>query len=94
MKCVGLRHQAPTFDPCLFFVFRGKGQAVGAFAAHIDDILRRGEPDVLTKMRNFPEQRKGELQLQGESFVHVGVELVKDSAFSVTLTRGDCIKNL
>ena len=49
MKNVGLRCQASTFGPSLFFVFRDQGQAVGVFTTHIDDILGCGEPDVLPK---------------------------------------------
>ena len=94
MKCVALRCQAPTFDPCLSFVFRNERQAVGASATHIDDILGCGEPDVLTKMRNFSGQRFGKLGLQEESFAHVGMELVWDSTFSAALTQGDSTKNL
>ena len=94
MKCVGLRRQASAFVPCSLFVFRRGGQAVGAFTAHIDDISGCGEPDVLTKARNFPEQRFGELHLQGQSFVYVGMGLAQDGAFSVTLTQGDFTKNL
>ena len=59
MGRVGLRCQASTFDPCLFFVFRGEGHAVGVFTTHIDDISGCGEPDVLAKMRNFAERRFG-----------------------------------
>ena len=94
MKCVGLRRQASTFDPCLLFVFRNGGQAVGALAAHIDDISGRGEPDVLPKMRNFSGRRFRELKLQVEPSVHVGVELVQDSTFPVTLTQGDFTDHL
>ena len=61
MKFVGLRRQASTSNPCLFFIFRNEGQAEGAFATHIDDILGCGEPDVLPKMRNFSVRRFGEL---------------------------------
>ena len=88
MKCVGLGCQAPTFDPCLFFAFRAEGQAVGAFATHIDDILGCGKPDILTCF--FFGQRFGELKLREELFVHVGMEL----AFSATLTRRDFAGNL
>ena len=52
-KCIALRCQASTFDPCLLLVFRDHGQAVGAFTAHIDDILRCGEPDVPIEPRLF-----------------------------------------
>ena len=34
------------------------------------------------------------MQLQEDSFVHVGMRLVQDSTFSVTLTKGDFTKNL
>ena len=68
LRRVGLRRQASTFDPCLFFVLRDDGQAVGALTTHIDDILGCGEPDVLAKIRNFPGARFGELTLQEESF--------------------------
>ena len=87
MKSVGLRRQASTFDPCLFFVFLDGGQAVGAFAAHIGDILGCGEPDVLIRLRNCSEQRSGELKLQEESSARVHMECVHDSAFSATLTE-------
>ena len=36
---VGLRFRAPTFDPCLYFVFRDESGALGAFATHIGDIF-------------------------------------------------------
>ena len=52
LERVGLRRQAPTFDPCLFFVFRDQGQAVGALTSHIDGVLGCGEPDVLTRLRH------------------------------------------
>ena len=58
-QCVGLRRQASTFDPCLFFVLRNEGQAAGAFTTHIDVISGCGEPEVLAKMRNFSERRFG-----------------------------------
>ena len=45
-------------------------------------------------MRIFSEQLFGELELREESSVHVGFELVQDSAFSATLTQGDFTKNL
>ena len=87
-KREGLRRQASAFDPCLFFVFRGHGQAVGAFATHIDDILGFGEPDILDKLRHFSGKRIGALKLQEGKFAHVGMELVQDSTFSVALTQG------
>ena len=90
---MGLRFQASTFDPYLFFVFRATGSAAGAFATHIDDIPGCGEPDVLAKMRICPEQRFGALKLQEPSFVHVGMELAQDAVFSATLAQCDFAKN-
>ena len=86
VKYVGLRRKASTFETCLLFVFRDRGQAVGAFATHIDDILGCGEPDVLPKIRRFPGQRFGAMKSQENSFVHVGAELNQEATFSVTLT--------
>ena len=86
MKTADLRCQASAFDPCLFVVFRSQGQAVGVFTAHIDDILGCGEPDVLPKIRGFPEQRFGTMKLQRNSFARVGTELKQGANFSVTLT--------
>ena len=85
---------ASAFDPCLFFVFRDQGQAAGAFTTHIDDILGCGEPDVLPKIRRFPEQRFSAMKLQEKSFVHVGMESNQEANFSVTLTQEEFAKNL
>ena len=94
MKNVGLRCQASTFDPCLFFVFRDQGLAVDVFTTDIGDILRCGAPDALPKIREFPEQRFGTIKLLENSFVHVGMELEQADNFSVTLTHADFTKNL
>ena len=56
---MGLRFEVSTADPHLFFVFEETGRTVGAFTAHIDDILGCGEPYGLLKIREFPEQRFG-----------------------------------
>ena len=39
--------------PRPFLYFRETGNAAGAFATHIDDILGRGGPGVLPKLRGF-----------------------------------------
>ena len=91
---MGLRCQASTSDPCLLFVFRAAGSAAGAFATQIDDILGRGEPDVLAKMRACLEQRFGELNLRELSFVHVSMEIARGHAFSATRTQSDFAQNL
>ena len=87
MDKVGLWRKGSSFDPCLFFVYRKQGSAVGAFTTHIDDISGFGEPGVMESIRKFSELRFGELKLQEGNFVHVGMELVQDSTFSVTLTQ-------
>ena len=81
MDRVGLKCIGSSFDPCLFFVFRKTGSAVGAFTTHIDDILGCGEPGVMDGIRTFLELRFGELKSQEGNFVHVGMELVQDSTF-------------
>ena len=90
----GLHCVSSAFDPCLFFIFNGKGPAVGAFTTHIDDILGCGEPGVMEKLRQFLEFRFGELKLQEKQFVHVGMELSQDSSFSVTLTQKEFTEKL
>ena len=47
LKAVDLRLEASTFGPCLFFVYRRSGLAVGVIAAHIDDLLGCREQDIL-----------------------------------------------
>ena len=53
-----------------------------------------GEPNELPKIRQFPEQRFGAMQLQENSFVRVGVELSQEANFSGTLTQEEFAKNL
>ena len=38
----GLKFQVQTFDPCLFFVYRRSGEAVGAPVPRNDDVLGNG----------------------------------------------------
>ena len=45
--------EASKFDPCLFFVFRRSGFAVGVITAHIDDLLGCGEQDIPQIWGNF-----------------------------------------
>ena len=52
-KRAGLRCQVSTFDPCLFLFVRETGVAAGSFTTHFGDILRRGGPDVLPKIRRI-----------------------------------------
>ena len=91
---VGLRRQALSFGPSLFFIFRKKGSAAAVFTTHVLDILGRGEPDVPRKIRHLSEQRFGGLKLQESPVMHVGMELVRGSDFSATLTQDEFARNL
>ena len=42
----------------------------------------RGEPDVLSKVRNFLDRRFGDLGVRGGSSVRVGLEVPKANEFS------------
>ena len=94
MRRVGLRRQASTPDPCLFFIIRCTGSAAGAFITHIDDILGCGEPDVLPKIRGSSGQRFGELKLRESPFANVGMELAQESDHSAALTQDESAQNL
>ena len=48
----------------------------------------------MEKLRQFLELRFGELKLQENNFVHVGMELSQDNSFSVTLTQKDFAEKL
>ena len=66
---------------------------MGVFTTHNGDILGRGEPDALPKIRGLTEQRFGETKLQENSFVRVGMELGQAAHFCVTLTQADFTGN-
>ena len=70
---VGLEFEVSSFDPCLFFVYRRDGGAVGDFATRIDDILGRGAWGVPSKTRAFLELRFGKLKVQESPFARAGV---------------------
>ena len=82
LALVGLEFRASAPDPCLYFVFRPKGGAVGALTTNTDDALGRGETDVLRSARNYSEIRFGYLDLQGRKFAHVGMEVAQAADFS------------
>ena len=94
LKQVGLRCRILTLGPCLFFIFRTTGSAVGVFATRTHDVLGGGEPDVLIRIRKFPGRRLGELKLQESSFLHVGMELAQESEFPAALTQDEFATNL
>ena len=52
----------------------------------MDDILGCGARGVRAKIRQFSEQRYGELKLQEPASVNVGTELARGTDFRVTLT--------
>ena len=56
---LGLRFEASSSDPCLSYVFRKSGEAVGVIATRIDDILGCGEPDLQLEVRRFSGKRFG-----------------------------------
>ena len=49
---------------------------------------------MIPKLRQFSEQRFGEMELQEDSFVHAGMKLAQDASSSVTMTQGGFAKNL
>ena len=67
---------------------------MGATATHFDDILERGEPDLLSKARGSLETRFGKLKVQEGPVVRVGVGMAQEKDFSVTLAQEDFTKNL
>ena len=83
-KRVGFQSQVTNFGPRLFSIFRDTGSPAGSSTAHIGDIPWRGEPEVLPKIRDYLEQRSGELKLREPSSVDVGMELEQDDDFSAT----------
>ena len=93
MARLGLLRNVSTFDPCLFFIFRETGSAGGAFTTLIDDILGRGQPDALPKVRDFSQQLPGALKLRESPFLQVGTELAQDVDFSETLTQDYFARN-
>ena len=56
------------------------------FTTPLDDIRRRGKPDVLRMIRKYLEQRFGDLKVLESSSVHVGMELVQADDLPDTLT--------
>ena len=70
----GPKFKVTSSDPCLHFVFRGSGDAVGAPTPPSGDVLSSGRPGILSKARQDSGRRSGGLEVQGQSSVHVGVE--------------------
>ena len=86
-----LRREVPSFDPCMFFAFQKSGSAVGVITTDISDILGRGKPDVLPRVRRFSEKRYGELEVQEGSFVNVAMELANEEDFFVKSSHGSVV---
>ena len=91
---MGLQFRVLSSDPSLFFVFRKESGAVGAIAAYDGGTLGRREPDVPSEARVFLERRSEPMGVQESSVVHVGLELPKESDFSVKSTEEEFATNL
>ena len=83
MASVGLKFRAPSFGPCLHFVFRVSGGEVGSLTAQTDDSLACGEPDILLEVRQYLGRRSGDLKVKEKALVHVGMEPSQANDFSV-----------
>ena len=75
-------------------VYNREQEAAGVFSSHIDGILGCGAPGVLDRTRYYLEQRFGPLKVQGNTFVHVCMELVQKADFSVTLAQAEFTRQL
>ena len=53
----GLKSQVSKFDPCLNFVCRARGRAVGFLAAQIDEFCGRGERGVFKLVHQYLDRR-------------------------------------
>ena len=60
-----------------------------AIAKQIEDTLGCGEPQVLSPVRQYSEQRFGAQVAEEKSSVYVGMEMSKNSDFSVTEPQED-----
>ena len=74
---VGRKFEVSSADLCHYFASRAAGGFFGALATHIDDVLGCVGPDVLQKAREY----------LGRHFVHVGMKLPQDDAFSARLDQ-------
>ena len=84
---VGPNFQVSTFQPCLSFVFRGSGGAVGALTSHPHDVLGCVEADILLRARKYFGSRRGGLKVGEQSFVHVGMEVSQATDAPVQMTQ-------
>ena len=83
LALAGLKFRVPTFDPTLFFVFRGEGGALGALTTHSDVARGCEERDAFRLSRKFPGRRFGDLEVQEQNFARFGMELTPADDFSV-----------
>ena len=60
----------------------------------MDDILGCRAPGVVVRTRYILAQSFGPLEIQENSFVHVGMELVQKADFSVGLTQAEFTRQL
>ena len=78
-----LRLEASKLDPFPPFVYRRSGLAVGVIATHNDDLLGRGERDILHAMGEFPSTRSGTVTAQTDNFAHIGMDVPQEDDGSV-----------
>ena len=77
---MGLKYRSPPFDPCLCYVHRRGGGAVGAAATHIDAISGCEEQCVLSKTGVFSEVHLSSIE-------RVGMEMSRGNDYSAQLTQ-------
>ena len=64
-----------------FILSSGRMEAPwGAIATHIDEILGRCAPDMMSKTRNFSEMRFGRQKVHEKSFVHAVMESTQEKS--------------
>ena len=91
---VGFRFDVSSFAPRMYFVYRRSGSAVGVSTTHTGDISGCGEPDILSRARNFSQERFRKLKVLAGSLAHVGMGLGQRKDFSAALTQADFAKNV
>ena len=83
----GLKFRVSPFGLIVYFVYRADGGSLGTLTTHVDDVLGSGQPGVLRVARKFPERRFGNLEVEGKTFVHVGMELTQATDISAPWAR-------
>ena len=87
LKAVSLRLEASKFDPCLFFVNRRCGSAVGVITTHIGDLLGCGEQGISQEKEKFLTTRFVPVKVQMDNFAHIGINVLQKDDGSVEVTQ-------